>query len=84
VEDGGGVLAVHGTADASLVRRYAAAKAMEDTDLIELSMADLFPEEEADGVMFSALGEPGLRLEVALPFGFDGDPKATSERMAVT
>jgi RNA polymerase sigma-70 factor (ECF subfamily) len=84
VEDGGGVLAVHGTADASLVRRYAAAKAMEDTDLIELSMADLFPEEEVDGVMFSALGEPGLRLEVALPFGFDGDPKATSERMAAT
>jgi hypothetical protein len=84
VEEGGGVLAVHGAADVSLVGRYAAAKAMQDTDLMELSMADLFPEEEVDGVMFSALGEPGLRLEVALPFGFDGDAKATSERMAAT
>jgi hypothetical protein len=80
----GGWYAEQDWAGASLVRRYAAAKAMEDTDLIELSMADLFPEEEVDGVMFSALGEPGLRLEVALPFGFDGDPKATSERMAAT
>lgn len=84
VEEGGGVLAVHGAADASRLGRYAAAKAKADTDLMELYMTDLFPEEEVDGVMFAALDEPGLRLEVALPFGFDQDPKATSERIAAT
>jgi hypothetical protein len=35
-------------------------------------------------VLFSALDQPGVRLEVALPFGFDQDPKAASERMAAT
>jgi hypothetical protein len=42
-----------GAASASTTRRstlgrYAAAKAMEDTDLMELYMTDLFPEEEVD------------------------------------
>jgi hypothetical protein len=31
--------------------------------------------------MFAALDQPGLRLEVAVPFGFNQDPKATSERI---
>lgn len=66
-------------ADAGLVDRYAAAKAMEDTELMELYLIDLVPEEEVDGVLFAALDQPGVRLEVALPFGFDKDPKATSE-----
>ena len=34
--------------------------------------------------MSSALDQPGVRLEVALPFRFDQDPKATSERIAAT
>lgn len=63
---------------------WAAAKAMKDTDLMELYITNLFPEEEVDGVMSSALDQPGLRLEVALPFGFDEDPKAASERIAAT
>ena len=70
--------------DARLGGRYAAAKAMKDSDLMELYLTDLLPEEEVDGVMFSALDEPRLRLEVALPFRFDQDPKATSERIAAT
>jgi hypothetical protein len=45
----GGALAVHGAAEAGLAGRYAAAKAMEDTDLMELYLTDLFPEEEVDG-----------------------------------
>jgi hypothetical protein len=64
---------------------WAAAKAMKDTELMELYLTDLFPrEEEVDGVMSSALDQPGLRLEMALPFGFDKDPKAARERMAAT
>ena len=75
---------MHGVTEAGLVGRYAAAKAMKDTELMELYLTDLFPDEEVDGVMFAALDEPGLRLEVALPFGFDQDPKATSERIPAT
>jgi hypothetical protein len=37
-------------------------------------MHDLFPEEEVDAVVFHTTGEGGLRLEVALPRGFTGDP----------
>jgi L-asparaginase II len=55
-----------------------------DIDLMELSMTELFPEEEVEGVMFLALDQSGLRLEVALPFGFNQDPKAASGCLAAT
>ena len=82
--EGGASLAVHGAGEASLVGHYAAAKAIKDIDLMELSMTELFPEEEVEGVMFLALDQSGLRLEVALPFGFDQDPKAASGCLAAT
>ena len=82
--EGGASLVVHGAAEASLVGHYAAAKATKDTDLMEPSMTELFPEEEVEGVMFLALDQSGLRLEVALPFGFDQDPKAASGCLTAT
>jgi RNA polymerase sigma-70 factor (ECF subfamily) len=77
----GAVLALSGDADAELARRYAAAKGRGDRDLMELYMLDLFPDDRVDAVMYAAIEEPESRLEVALPFGFEGDPRATSERI---
>jgi hypothetical protein len=84
---------MHGVTDPDLARRYAATKASGDRDVMELTMVDLFPDKEVDGVMFASIGEgatssadPGARsrLEVALPIGFDRDPHQTSARLERT
>jgi hypothetical protein len=93
IDKDGAVLAMHGVTDPDLARRYAATKASGDRDVMELTMLDLFPEDEVDGVMFASIGEGQLppggpggrsRLEVALPIGFDRDPHQTSVRLERT
>jgi RNA polymerase sigma-70 factor, ECF subfamily len=67
---GGTVLASHGPGDPGLAARYAAARALGDIDLTELSMLDLFPEEEVDCILHATSDDGQLRLEAALPIGF--------------
>jgi hypothetical protein len=56
IDKDGAVLAMHGVTDPDLARRYAATKASGDRDVMELTMLDLFPEDEVDGVMFASIG----------------------------
>jgi hypothetical protein len=85
IGQGGAVLAIYGPADPSLAARYAAARALGDTDLIELSMLDLFPEDEVDCIIHATSTDGQLRLEAALPIGFGGQTAeqahAQGERM---
>jgi hypothetical protein len=88
LEQGGAVLASHGPGDPGIAARYAAARALGDTDLVELSMLDLFPEEEVDCVLHATSDDGQLRLEAALPIGFGGqtaeEARARGERLKTT
>jgi RNA polymerase sigma-70 factor (ECF subfamily) len=88
IEQGGTVLASHGPGDPGLAARYAAARALGDTDLTELSMLDLFPEEEVDCVVHATSTDGQLRLEAALPVGFGEQTaeqaRAQGERLQMT
>lgn len=88
IEQQGTVLAIDGPADPGLAARYAAATALGDTDLIELSMLDLFPEDEVDCIIHATSTDGQLRLEAALPIGFGGQTAeqahAQGERMQTT
>jgi len=84
----GAVLASHGPGDPGLAARYAAARALGDIDLTELSMLDLFPEEEVDCILHATSDDGQLRLEAALPLGFGGQTaehaRAQGERLKTT
>jgi hypothetical protein len=84
MERDGALLAWHGDVDADLARRYAAAAAQGDRDVMELSMMDLFPEDEVDALLFAATPESGLRIEVAVPVGFSNDPGVAGKRLSET
>ena len=88
IAQGGTVLASHGPGDPGIAARYAAARALGDTDLVELSMLDLFPEEDVDCVLHATSDDGQLRLEAALPIGFGGQTaeqaRARGERLKTT
>jgi RNA polymerase sigma-70 factor, ECF subfamily len=88
MEEEGGVLAVHGPVDPDLVGRYAAARARKDTDLLELVMLDLFPEDEVDCIIHATSNDGRLRLEASLPIGFGAQTReaaaAQGERLKET